>query len=73
MESGLDNSPMYDDIHFDNKKNMMMLADVGLMGLFIMDCDALANIANELGQSEQAKILGERAVAVSEALSRLWG
>ena len=34
LESGLDNSPMYDDIPFDKERNVMMLEDVGLTGLF---------------------------------------
>ena len=42
LESGLDNSPMYDDIPFDKDRHVMCLADVGLTGLYILDCEALA-------------------------------
>ena len=43
FESGLDNSPMYDDAPFDKKTERMMLADVGLMGMYVADCDALGD------------------------------
>jgi hypothetical protein len=60
-ESGLDNSPMYDNIAFDKQKNLMLLADVGLMSLYIVDCNALADIAIELGKPTLADELRIRA------------
>jgi hypothetical protein len=53
-ESGLDNSPMYDDAEFDADANTMRLADVGLNSAYAMDAWALARIADELGEREQA-------------------
>ncbi|MBI4927639.1 MAG: hypothetical protein HY835_07725 [Anaerolineae bacterium] len=44
-ESGLDNSPMYDDTTFDPELHTMRLADVGLNSLYALDCWALAEIA----------------------------
>lgn len=41
LESGLDNSPMYDDIPFDENTHLMQLSDVGLCGLFIIQEEAL--------------------------------
>ncbi len=38
LESGLDNSPMYDDVPFDKDRCLLELADVGLTSLFVMDC-----------------------------------
>lgn len=71
-ESGLDNSPMYDDVPFDSKTGRMMLADVGLMGLYIADCDALATIATELGKTAEAVELSGRAAKYRKTLATLW-
>jgi putative isomerase len=71
-ESGLDNSPMYDDIPFDKDKHCMKLADVGLMGLYIADCNALAEIADILGKTEDADELRKRSEKFSKGLMTLW-
>jgi putative isomerase len=71
-ESGLDNSPMYDDAPFDKKTERMMLADVGLMGMYVADCDALSTIAGELGKAAEAKELSERAQRYREKVATLW-
>ena len=52
---------MYDDMPFDKTTGRMMLADVGLMGLYVADCDALASIANEVNRVAEAKELAARA------------
>jgi hypothetical protein len=72
LESGLDNSPMYDDAPFDQKHARMLLADVGLMSLYVADCDALAAMAAELGQSAEAHELAARADRYRAKLSSLW-
>ncbi len=72
LESGLDNSPMYDDIPFDKEKHVMKLADVGLTGLFIQDCNALADIAAVMGRIEEAAVLQETAARLEQGLKRLW-
>ena len=73
LESGLDNSPMYDDIPFDDQDtHIMQLADVGLMGLYVADCKCLAEIATEVGRLKEAKELGDRADAMSASLQKLW-
>ena len=72
LESGLDNSPMYDDIPFDSISNQLKLADVGLMSLYVMDCEALADIAGELGKDEiKSELLG-RAEKYRKNLNKLW-
>lgn len=53
-ESGLDNSPMYDEAVFNNQTHTMEYADVGLNALYAMDCRALSEIARILGKDEQA-------------------
>ncbi len=71
-ESGLDNSPMYDDIPFNKETHMMELADVGLTSLYIMDCDSLAEIARVLGKSKEEKELKARADLFRKNLASLW-
>lgn len=72
LESGLDNSHMYDDIPFDKQKHQQMLNDVGLNSLYIMDCNLLARIAEELGQRKDAEELRRRGEEYAGNLSRLW-
>jgi hypothetical protein len=71
-ESGLDNSPMYDSIPFNDKKNVMELADVGLMSLYVMDCNSLDSIAMILGRKEDARELKERSAKYAAKLKELW-
>jgi len=72
LESGLDNSPMYDDIPFDNEKHLLLLADVGLMSFYIADCRALADLAGRLGRADVVDELNERAERYAERLRSLW-
>lgn len=72
FESGLDNSPMYDDAPFHRETNRMNLADVGLMGLYVADCNALAEIAAVLQKSSEADELRGRANRYRVKLQTLW-
>lgn len=71
-ESGLDNSPMYDGAPFDRGSGRMRLADVGEMGLYVADCNALAGIAGLLGRTGEARELAARAGAYGARLQTLW-
>ncbi|MGI5896437.1 MAG: MGH1-like glycoside hydrolase domain-containing protein [Oscillospiraceae bacterium] len=71
-ESGLDNSPMYDDIPFDEKRNIIVLEDVGLVGMYIKDCYCLAEIAEILGHTEKTAELKARAETMEERMESLW-
>jgi neutral trehalase len=71
LESGLDNSPMYDDIPFNKTTHMMELADVGLTGLYIMDCEVLSEIAAIIGRTEGSE-LKERAAKSKAGLEEMW-
>jgi hypothetical protein len=53
-ESGLDDSPMYDDAVLDPATHTMDLADVGLNALYLADAEALAQIADILGEPSAA-------------------
>ena len=71
-ESGMDNSPMWDDAAFDTTTHRMLLADVGLMSLYIADCHSLADIAGVLGKMDIVKELTARAEKYSNKLKTLW-
>jgi neutral trehalase len=71
LESGLDNSPMYDDIPFNKTTHLMELADVGLTGLYIMDCENLAELAGLIGRKEGAE-LKARAEKSKAGLEEMW-
>jgi hypothetical protein len=71
LESGLDNSPMYDDVPFNKTTHLMELADVGLTGLYIMDCECLSGLADLIGRTEGAE-LRERAELSKQGLEEMW-
>lgn len=71
-ESGLDDSPMYDDVAYDPDTRTMNLADVGLVALHIADADALADIADVLRQSTVAERLRNEAADARRAADVLW-
>lgn len=72
LESGLDNSPMYDEVPFDSTTHLMSLSDVGLASLYIVDCEALAALARELDRTAEAEELEDRARTYRERLGLLW-
>ena len=72
MESGLDNSPMYDDIPVNQETYRMELEDVGLTGLYIMDCRGLMTLAEILGKKEDLAELERRKDLAEQGLDGLW-
>ena len=72
LESGLDDSPMYEDVPFDAEKGVMLLHDVGLNSLYAADCFALAEMAAVLGKTDIADELRSRGEEFREALQTLW-
>jgi hypothetical protein len=72
LESGLDNSPMYDDATYNPATHTLEFADVGLMSMYIADCDALATIADDLGEAAAASEIRERATRYRAKLATLW-
>ena len=71
-ESGLDNSPMYDGAFYNSQTHLLEVGDVGLMSLYIADCDALAEIADVLKKTEEAKELRERSARYRAKLTTMW-
>ncbi len=72
FESGLDNSPMYDGTTYNAQTHLLEFADVGLMSMYIADCDALAEIADALGMPADAKQLRDRGARYRAKLATLW-
>jgi len=72
LESGLDNSPMYKEVGYDKERNLMQLADVGLMSFYVTDCRELAELARRIGRNEVVAELEERAEKYSQSLRSLW-
>jgi hypothetical protein len=72
LESGLDNSPMYDTAAYDHSTHLLEFADVGLMSMYVADCDALAKIADELGKTDEATELREREARYKAKLQTMW-
>lgn len=72
LESGMDNSPMYDGVPFDVESHLMAQSDVGLVSLYVTDCQALARIAHELGRPDEAAELEARGADYADRLRTLW-
>lgn len=72
LESGLDNSPMYDDVAFDEELHLLLMADVGLMSLYIADCNALADLAVKIGKDEVIDELKFRSDKYASSLRSMW-
>lgn len=71
-ESGMDDSPMYSEVPFNEDKNVMELQDVGLNSLYIADCKALYKITKEIGKLPEAEELNKRAKDFSAKMQKLW-
>ncbi|MBN2658876.1 MAG: hypothetical protein JXR86_17610 [Spirochaetales bacterium] len=71
-ESGLDNSPLYDNVPFNSTTLLMELADVGLISLYATDCRLLARMAEILGRSDEQRELLNRAGIYEMGLQSLW-
>ena len=72
FESGLDNSPMYDGTFYNPQTHLLEYADVGLMSMYIADCDALAEIADTLQKTAEAKDLRDRSTRYRAKLATMW-
>ena len=70
-ESGLDNSPMYDDAPFNEQTNTLELDDVGLNSYYALDCESLAAIAEYLGKHRDADRYREEYKAIRRRINDL--
>ena len=54
-ESGMDDSPMYDDAKYNTRSYTMELDDVGLNSLYALDSECLARIADIVGEHRDSR------------------
>lgn len=71
-ESGLFNSPIFNDVIFNPGTNKIELAPVDLLSLYIADCLSLAEIADILDKTFEKQELNARAEKFSLKLNDLW-
>jgi hypothetical protein len=72
-ESGLDNSPLFDDVAFNEQSCTLELDDVALSSFYAMDCDSLARIAAFLGRrTDAARWRREHAQLAQRINEHLW-
>ena len=72
-ESGMDNSPLYDDAEYNREIGTMNLSDVGLNSLYAADAMYLSIIANELGlRSDSEELSREYEMLVNKINDELW-
>lgn len=72
LETGLDNSPMYDNVTFNDTTHLLEQQDVGLTSLYIMDCRYLGRIAQELELKRDARELRRRGEHYARNMEQLW-
>jgi len=74
-ETGLDNSPIYDNIAIleapAGEACILPVLDVGLNSLQVASLEALSQLAAALGRSERSKQLAAEATRLSHTMSRL--
>jgi putative isomerase len=72
-ESGMDDSPMYDDARYDARTYTLNLNDVGLNSLYALDAECLSKLARELGLEEDSKRFSAEYEAMKRLIrARLW-
>ncbi len=72
-ESGLDNSPMWDGVGFNERTHTMVIAAVGLNALYALDAWALAEIADIIGRDrDAARLRQEYADMAGRINADLW-
>ncbi len=72
LESGLDNSPMYDDVPMNKDTHTLYMVDVGLTSLILADAKALKELAVILKKDEVVGMLDKRIETCTNGLSTLW-
>jgi len=72
-ETGLDNSPLYDQAQFIDSADTIDSVDVGMTALVAMDSMLLANLSSQIGRHDFAAELTSRSNTLSAALnSKMW-
>ena len=72
LESGLDNTYVYDEAGYFADRHIASYIDVGLSSMYVMDCEYLAKIADELGYRKEAKQIRARGEEYGDNIQKLW-
>ncbi|MCL2833282.1 MAG: hypothetical protein FWD78_08940 [Treponema sp.] len=73
LETGLDNSPMWDRAVYDTEKHCLQLSYIGLCSELVFDCEMLEKMAALLGRkSEQDELAGRRIALAARINSQLY-
>ena len=73
FETGLDNSPLYDDATYNASSGLMSQWDVGMHALFIADANAIISLANSVKRKDLVPALTARAIAATARMeAELW-
>ena len=70
-ESGMDDSPLWDEMELDPVTREMKLDAVDLNALYAMDAEYLAKIAEALGQPEQARTFRQEVEIMNRRMNEL--
>ena len=72
-ESGMDDSPMWDEAGYDQRAYTMRLTDVGLNSYYALDAECLSKLAAILGREEDSRRLAAESEAMRQRVrERLW-
>lgn len=72
-ESGMDDSPMYDDIGYDERTYTMEMNDVGLNSLYALDAECLSKMATILGKDEDSRQFADDFEQMKQLINtKLW-
>lgn len=71
-ESGLDNSPMWDDAKFNEEHHCLEMKDVGLNSLVALDCECLAELAAVLDEKKIEREMRTSGAKLKEKIETLW-
>ena len=72
-ETGMDNSPMYDQVTWSANASKMLIYDVGMTSEWLGEVDALIDLAKVLNKSDDVAMLTARQADMAKAVqSTLW-
>lgn len=72
-ETGMDNSPMYDEVTWNSSLNKMLIYDVGMTSQYLGEIEALTELAAALNKTDDIAMLKERQADMASTLqATLW-
>ena len=72
-ESGMDDSPMFDDAGYDEHAYTLKLTDVGLNSYYALDAECLSKLAAILGQEDDSRRFADEYESMKQRIrERLW-